>query len=629
MSILAATLTTKADVVSEEADAPEDEIGSNGLDDFTRRLTEDDARVLVDLLKLAVAGRAGPRAAPAITKVLIGLARENHIVAGMLTELCVTEIEDAASDTEAMRSVPQPVVQESSHPYTDDVTLTGAVKILGAEALRVEFDRQCSTERKHDPLTIMDGAGKIICTRSGREWSDWSTEVRIAGDELRWKFTSDGSVNGWGWRFTVFPLMPCATPRDLHSDRRLLSRPLVDLPMCLLDSLLPLCTQTAILSRLAASLALCAQLSSLAPSQRMWGLKTLRKIVTTDLGSGLNIRALLSASYSSSSTPAPSRPISPVPQSSSVPSVPTSAPQSLAPPAPPSLRGSTESLESSGSFVKPLVEVRTTPEMPLVSLLKGLPEALLRQAEYEDPLVRGGKHLMHSQFFKVLVGLACDLELDNGVGSGEAHKWAWFRRYCVACRVIKSLIERTSLPSGFCSDVRKKLCEMLGEGEVLSLEHEDHNMFLHQHDEQLLLWFNRRPEDWTLSWGGSGSIYGWGHNHRGQLGGVEGAKVKLPTPCDTLTALRPIQLIGGEQTLFAVTADGKVYATGYGAGGRLGIGGVESVSTPTLLESVQHIVIRKVAVNSGGKHCLALTADGDVYSWGEGDDGKLGHGNKR
>jgi E3 ubiquitin-protein ligase HERC2 len=35
-----------------------------------------------------------------------------------------------------------------------------------------------------------------------------------------------------------------------------------------------------------------------------------------------------------------------------------------------------------------------------------------------------------------------------------------------------------------------------------------------------------------------------------------------------------------------------------------------------------------VAVNSGGKHCLASSADGEVYSWGEGDDGKLGHGNK-
>lgn len=72
------------------------------------------------------------------------------------------------------------------------------------------------------------------------------------------------------------------------------------------------------------------------------------------------------------------------------------------------------------------------------------------------------------------------------------------------------------------------------------------------------LLFTRRPDDWTLSAGGSGTIYGWGHNHRGQLGGIEGAKVKVPTPTEALATLRPVQLIGGEQTLFAVTADGKV-----------------------------------------------------------------------
>ena len=68
----------------------------------------------------------------------------------------------------------------------------------------------------------------------------------------------------------------------------------------------------------------------------------------------------------------------------------------------------------------------------------------------------------------------------------------------------------------------------------------------------------RRPDDWTLSWGGSGQILGWGHNHRGQLGGVEGAKVKLPVSCETLAAMRPVQLIGGEQTLFSITGNGKV-----------------------------------------------------------------------
>jgi len=49
---------------------------------------------------------------------------------------------------------------------------------------------------------------------------------------------------------------------------------------------------------------------------------------------------------------------------------------------------------------------------------------------------------------------------------------------------------------------------------------------------------------------------------------------------------------------------------------------------PTLLESIQHVFIKKVAVSSGGKHCIALSSEGHVYSWGEGDDGKLGHGNK-
>jgi len=37
----------------------------------------------------------------------------------------------------------------------------------GAEGLRVEFDRQCSTERRHDPLTLMDSCGRIVSVRSG------------------------------------------------------------------------------------------------------------------------------------------------------------------------------------------------------------------------------------------------------------------------------------------------------------------------------------------------------------------------------------------------------------------------------------------------------------------------------
>ncbi len=104
--------------------------------------------------------------------------------------------------------------------------------------------------------------------------------------------------------------------------------------------------------------------------------------------------------------------------------------------------------------------------------------------------------------------------------------------------------------------------------------------------------------------------------------------MKIPSECNNLSTFSPVQIVGGEQSLFLVTAEGAVFATGFGAAGRLGIGGLSSVSSPVRVDGLDHVVVRKVAVNSGGKHCLALTADGEVYSWGEGEDGKLGHGNR-
>ncbi|CAG01384.1 unnamed protein product, partial [Tetraodon nigroviridis] len=602
-SIIAETMTkTKEDSESQsKVIGPEPQY----LDEFTSLLVPDDTRVMVDLLKLAVSCRSGEKGREVLSAVLSGMGTAYPQVADMLLELCVTELEDVATDSQSGRLSSQPVVVESSHPYTDDTSTSGTVKIPGAEGLRIEFDRQCSTERRHDPLTIMDGANRIVSVRSGnehnsvgeswsvliikpgknvhvssvcvsgREWSDWSSELRIPGDELKWKFTSDGSVNGWGWRFTVYPIMPAAGPKDLLSDRCILSCPSMDLVTCLLDFRLNFASNRSIVPRLAASLAACAQLSALAAGHRMWALQRLRKLLTTEYGQSININRLL---------------------------------------------GETESETRSVSFTG----------SALAALVKGLPEALQRQYEYEDPIVRGGKQLLHSPFFKVLVALACDLELDTLPCCAETHKWAWFRRYCTASRVAIALDKRSSLPRPFLEEVsyKAKFAELMADHESMNSLHESHDLFKREHDEQLVQWMNRRPDDWTLSAGGSGTIYGWGHNHRGQLGGIEGAKVKVPTPTEALATLRPVQLIGGEQTLFAVTADGKLYATGYGAGGRLGIGGTESVSTPTLLESIQHVFIRKVAVNSGGKHCLALSSEGEVYSWGEAEDGKLGHGNR-
>ena len=53
--------------------------------------------------------------------------------------------------------------------------------------------------------------------------------------------------------------------------------------------------------------------------------------------------------------------------------------------------------------------------------------------------------------------------------------------------------------------------------------------------------------------------------------------------------------------------------------------GTGNVPVPRQLTALSQYVIKKVAVHSGGRHALALTVDGKVFSWGEGDEGKLGH----
>lgn len=53
-------------------------------------------------------------------------------------------------------------------------------------------------------------------------------------------------------------------------------------------------------------------------------------------------------------------------------------------------------------------------------------------------------------------------------------------------------------------------------------------------------------------------MYVWGLNDRGQLGGIAGSKVKVPTLQTAFSMLRPVQIDGGSKTLFIVSHDGKV-----------------------------------------------------------------------
>ena len=99
---------------------------------------------------------------------------------------------------------------------------------------------------------------------------------------------------------------------------------------------------------------------------------------------------------------------------------------------------------------------------------------------------------MYAITLQVLVALACDLRLDSlNCCTDMAHKWAWFRRYCMAARVAAAIVKRGTLPTVFCDEVMKKITDIADEHEVISSSHADHTIFRQEQDEQLLLWMNR------------------------------------------------------------------------------------------------------------------------------------------
>lgn len=100
--------------------------------------------------------------------------------------------------------------------------------------------------------------------------------------------------------------------------------------------------------------------------------------------------------------------------------------------------------------------------------------------------------IMHlTSQLQVLVALAGDLQLDNYPPCIDAHRWLWFRRYCLASRVAKALEKRDQLPTNFCEEVMKKIADISISEEEMSRDHESHALFRREQDEQILLWMNR------------------------------------------------------------------------------------------------------------------------------------------
>ena len=101
---------------------------------------------------------------------------------------------------------------------------------------------------------------------------------------------------------------------------------------------------------------------------------------------------------------------------------------------------------------------------------------------------------------------------------------------------------------------------------------------------------------------------------------------------------RQAPLTAGIDVSIFVDEGGRLLTCGRDSGGILRLGHAEDpdadpdgdtirrIGPPTPVPSMQDR--RIVSVATGGDHCLALTAQGEVYSWGDGEYGALGHGDE-
>uniref|UniRef100_A0A8C8DZF6 HECT and RLD domain containing E3 ubiquitin protein ligase 3 n=1 Tax=Oryzias sinensis TaxID=183150 RepID=A0A8C8DZF6_9TELE len=126
-----------------------------------------------------------------------------------------------------------------------------------------------------------------------------------------------------------------------------------------------------------------------------------------------------------------------------------------------------------------------------------------------------------------------------------------------------------------------------------------------------------------------GQVFVWGAGDGGQLG-LETAETAVPIPrllkklCDHSIS----QVVCGNQHCIALSRDGQLFTWGQNSSGQLGLGkGETSKLSPSPVKSLAGIPLAQIT--AGGDHCFALSLSGAVFGWGKNKAGQLGLNDKQ
>jgi len=188
------------------------------------------------------------------------------------------------------------------------------------------------------------------------------------------------------------------------------------------------------------------------------------------------------------------------------------------------------------------------------------------------------------------------------------------QRFHLTLACSKALKERTAFPEDYLS------CKEL---EDICDASKDNSQWSLTQDVEVMHWFNNLPKDWEPDV--PQSVYLWGSGSHGQLAELGPGRLEP----DLVTSFNQVSdIVCGQNCTFVVQANGSVLSCGEGSYGRLGHGTSDDESSLTDISELQGYTIVQVATSLGGDgHCIAISDTGEAFSWGDGDYGKLGHGN--
>ena len=131
----------------------------------------------------------------------------------------------------------------------------------------------------------------------------------------------------------------------------------------------------------------------------------------------------------------------------------------------------------------------------------------------------------------------------------------------------------------------------------------------------------------VLALDSEGNLWTWGYNYHGQLGnGSIGRNANVLVPTKITNGIKYTQ-ISADVHCLALDNEGNIWSWGYNSGGQLGNGlEGEDVLIPTKVTNGTKYIQIEVGY---GRNSLALDNEGNIWSWGENDDGALGNGKRK